>query len=232
MGHHAGHGGLDHAGRLCPLLGQAGHRGRPPAGPRSRCGGPAAAPDADPRSRRSGTLPGPQPQRLADAMATGHAQVVEGERATASWRRLDPRRAATSRRCPAWAGAHAATGPGSSWRAESVVSPGDGSWPSSLVNDCSATAGSRIVTPVSHRRRCPGLELDLRARTIIAAVPAAPGDSLLALKAGAAGVSGPGLAPPPGAAHHLAVTLAVNHRPIRRLSQLTGIVGPVGLALS
>jgi hypothetical protein len=66
------------------------HRGRPPAGPRSRCGGPAAAPDADPRSRRSGTLPGPQPQRLADAMATGHAQVVEGERATASWRRLEP----------------------------------------------------------------------------------------------------------------------------------------------
>jgi hypothetical protein len=232
MGHHARHGGLDHAGRLRPLLGQAGTAG---ALPQDRVPDVAGQPwrrTLIPGRGDQGTLPGPQPQRLADAMATGHAQVVEGERATASWRRLDPRRAATSRRCPAWAGAHAATGPGSSWRAESVVSPGDGSWPSSLVNDCSATAGSRIVTPVSHRRRCPELELDLRARTIIAAVPAAPGDSLLALKAGAAGVSGPGLAPPPGAAHHLAVTLAVNRPTYRRLSQLTGMVGPVGLALS
>jgi hypothetical protein len=30
----------------------------------------------------------------------------------------------------------------------------------------------------------------------------------------------------------LAVSLAVNDRPDRRLSQLTGMVGPVGLALS
>ena len=46
------------------------------------------------------------------------------------------------------------------------------------------------------------------------------------------GVSGPGLAPPPGAAHHLAVSLAVNHQPHHLVPQVTGMVGPVGLALS
>jgi len=45
-------------------------------------------------------------------------------------------------------------------------------------------------------------------------------------------VSGPGVAPPPGAAHHLAVTLAVNVQPHRLVPQLTGILVPVGLALS
>ena len=38
--------------------------------------------------------------------------------------------------------------------------------------------------------------------------------------------------PPPGAAHLLAVTLAVNDQPYRLVPQLTGMVGPVGLALS
>ena len=45
-------------------------------------------------------------------------------------------------------------------------------------------------------------------------------------------VSGPGAAPPPGAAHHLAVTLAVNDQPHHLMPQLTGMIEPAGLALS
>ena len=211
----------------------AGRRGRPPAGPRSRCGGPAAAPGADPRSRRSGHTAG-----VATAAACGrhgHGAPV-GSRGRTCHRQLaasgsaqgsdEPSTSCLGRR------SRRQRPPGRRGGAESVASFGDGSWPSSLVNDCSATAGGRIVTPVSHRRRCPALELDLRARTVIAAVTAEPVDSLPVLKVGAVGVSGPGLAPPPGAAHHLAVTLAVNDQPHRRLPQVTGMVGPVGLALS
>jgi hypothetical protein len=48
----------------------------------------------------------------------------------------------------------------------------------------------------------------------------------------AVGVSGPWVGPPPGAAHPLAVTLAVTDPPRRLLPQLTGMVRPVGVALS
>jgi hypothetical protein len=47
----------------------------------------------------------------------------------------------------------------------------------------------------------------------------------------AAGVSGPGSAPRSGPLT-LAVTLAVTDRPSRLLSQLIGVVSPVGVALS
>jgi hypothetical protein len=119
--------------------------------------------------------------------------------------------------------------PGSSSRCVIGGSPGDGPWPRRLVKDCSATAGSRIVT---HLRRCPGLELDVQAGTCRPAVTAEPAESLLPARLHGAGVSGPGVAPPPGAAHHLAVTLAVNNSPRRLSPQLTGMVRPGGLALS
>ena len=47
-----------------------------------------------------------------------------------------------------------------------------------------------------------------------------------------AGVSGPGVAPPPGAAHYLAVILAVTDRSRRLMSQVSGTLKPGGLALS
>jgi hypothetical protein len=57
-------------------------------------------------------------------------------------------------------------------------------------------------------------------------------DSLFPLKAECRRRERPWGGPPPGAAHHLAVNLAVKNRSHRLLPQLTRIVGPVGLALS
>jgi hypothetical protein len=58
------------------------------------------------------------------------------------------------------------------------------------------------------------------------------GDSTVPMKAARRRRERPWGGPPPGAAHYLAVTLAVNDRPIRPLPQVTGMVGPGGLALS
>jgi hypothetical protein len=76
------------------------------------------------------------------------------------------------------------------------------------------------------RRRCPALDLDVQAGTCIPAVTAEPVDSLFPAKAGWRRRERPWGGPPPGAAHHLAVTLAVNNSPRRLSPQLTRIVGP------